>query len=591
MHPLELPGMLDPQILARLKLVPMIAEMPPHVQEHLARAAVVQQVQRGQVIFKQWDIARGFYMLLSGEGQLQQQQSDGTVRVLAVVQAGQYFNEAALDNEVVEQASFVIGQPGYLLMLNRAAYVQALAAPVPQAPSAPPPRPTAPSASPPAPQTSLPLPDSAVPSPGKFTGPGIADSGAGMTVPSPSATVQRPAPTSPAQAARSFGDKNPAWLVPDEQILLQTRRHWWAAVRRMWLAGVMVILLLIAWFIADQPFVRFALMGLMLILPGGLFIYNYADWRNDWLIVTNQRVLRVENQLGRLRTETIEVGLDSVQGISASLPNGDFIARLLNYGNVVISTAGSAGNVSMNYVPRPEQVKAHIFRQRADLVGSDARVQQPADRSGQQGQGGGLFAMRFVNRNGDTVYRRHVMVWLRTIFWPLIMVGLSFLVLLFGGNLAFLRQAGLWVNLVALGCVFIGAIWLFLADWDWRNDLYIISTDVVTLLQRSPFFLQYREDQILLVRIHNIEAETRGLLHSLMDYGDVRLLLLGDDKPKVFHDVPSPTKVREEISKRQRAAAERAQTAEEERRFGEFMRRMQDSQGAQNLGTPPVSPR
>jgi hypothetical protein len=165
-------------------------------------------------------------------------------------------------------------------------------------------------------------------------------------------------------------------------------------------------------------------------------------------------------------------------------------------------------------------------------------------------------------------------VWARHIFWPLMAMVICGLLLLFGSRIEAFRDAGVIAQAIAIGGIVVSFVWVYLADWDWRNDLYIIGDSVVTILHRSPFLLQFREDQVLIQRIHNIEAETTGLLRSLLDYGDVRVLLLGDDKPKVFRDVPGPVGVREEISRRQREAAEEARLEEEQRQLDAVVERM-----------------
>ena len=94
-------------------------------------------------------------------------------------------------------------------------------------------------------------------------------------------------------------------------------------------------------------------------------------------------------------------------------------------------------------------------------------------------------------------------------------------------------------------------------DWDWRNDLYIISDDTITLVHKRPFFLQSLRDQILVERIDNVESLTRGIFAALMKYGDVRMSLVGADEPKMFHRVSNPQAIQQEISRRQHNKAER----------------------------------
>lgn len=578
--------MIDPQIVARLRSLPVFANQPPYMHERLAQISKVNAYAAGAVVFKQWDIARGFYLLLSGQGQLIQQAADGSRRVLAVVNPGQYFNEAALTQELVEQASFVMAQGGYVLSISRTDYAAmpttppktvkpVVSAPLP-APSAPPP--AAPQKT--APPT-MPQPAASQPAAAPKSSPPPEQPRRAATPDVPSRPVPAPTGNTDYQKYR--------WLNPGEKIMLMTRRHWWHAVRMMWLPALFFALLLIPVVMLDSPELRVTLLGAAILIPGGILVYLFVDWGNDWLIITDKRVLHVEQQIIRFSVMTQEIGLLSVQAVKAALPPIDPMARVLRYGKVEIRTAGSAGNIVMDNIPNPQNIKEYIFRQselaRRAAGLSDAPNEDEDENPntfkesnpdpGQAAKGGGFLSMRFVNTRGETVYRRHWSLWLRGVFWPMALIMAGLFVVLFGQVLTFLEGAG---GLTAIGGIFailIGAIWFWLADWDWRNDLYIISDTVITLLSRSPFYLQYNEDQILLNKIHNIEAVTVGFFRSLLDYGDVKLLLLGDETPKTFRDVPSPVKVREEISRRQRIAAELARDEEDRRNFEVMMERMQ----------------
>jgi uncharacterized membrane protein len=572
--------MLDPQLLATLRSLPLFAGLPPAQLERLARITRVSRYDPGAVVFRQWEVARGFYMLLSGRGQLIQQGTDGGQRLLADVVPNQYFNEAALVTELVEQATFVITAPALVLHIARPDYLTNFG-------------------------PTLPMIKNQVPQPAGFVPP----AGRNDVPPAPSTSARAPAP--PAQTARppaasssqaglaraSQSSRNaPSWLNPGETILLQTRRHWWAAFRNIWLPLLFFAAVMVAALLIDSTLAKVFLFLLAFIVPGGMILYFILDWRNDWLVITDERVLRVEQIVARFSLQTNEVGLLSVQGVSASLPAGDPVSRVLRYGNVVISTAGSAGNITMDFVPHPSRIKDYIFHQReikmrAAQNGNNNIPQTPDSQGGHIHEpdtfpsddvgrrsvpfsGGGLFSMRYVNQKGDIVYRRHLIVWARHIFWPLLAMIVCGMLLLFGPRIEAFRDAGVIAQAIAIGGIVISFVWLYLADWDWRNDLYIIGEGVVTILHRSPFLLQFREDQVLIQRIHNIEAETTGLLRSLLDYGDVRVLLLGDDKPKVFRDVPGPVGVREEISRRQREAAEEARKEEEQRQLDAVVERM-----------------
>lgn len=606
--------MLDPQILATLQRLPLFAGLPPKYIEAAARITRVGRYDPGTQVFRQWDVARGFYMLLSGSGQLIQQDSNGGARLLANVAAGQYFNEGALTGEMVEQATFVITSPSLVMHIARGDY-QKLPPPA-TFPAAPQPQQQ------PAQQTVTSTPVPPVHQHRATSGVdsvGHQQPASFNTQPSPyvrqtPASADRPvvSPTS----ARHNDPNRPKWLNQGERIMLQTRRHWWVMVRALIWPTLVFMVLGIAALLAETPILRLALVGAGFVIGGLWALYIFFDWRNDWLVITSERILRVEQMVARFSIQTQEVGLLSVQGISASLRAGDPVARLLRYGDVVISTAGNAGDISMDFVPNPGHVKDYVFHQRELKMRTEEGPQsgnQPASpaatpdtpmqnintfaptdgdrRQSETVRGGGLFSMSYVNGRGEMVYRRHLIVWARHVFWPLLVFSLCVLTLFIGPAIPALAGFGALVVIVPLFGVALSFLWLFMADWDWRNDLYIIGDTVVTLLHRSPFLLQFREDQILIQKIHNIEAETTGLLRSLLDYGDVRLLLLGDETPKVFRDVPNPVAVREEISRRQRIAVEAAQKQEEQRQLEAVMARMQAkgliaSQPAQDA--PPV---
>ena len=111
-------------------------------------------------------------------------------------------------------------------------------------------------------------------------------------------------------------------------------------------------------------------------------------------------------------------------------------------------------------------------------------------------------------------------------------------------------------------------------DWDWRNDVYVISDDTITLVRKRPFFLENLRDQILVERIDNVESVTSGLFAALLKYGDVRMSLVGADEPKLFVKVPRPREIQQEISRRQHNKSlrrARFDAMQQRKILGEFM--------------------
>lgn len=99
---------------------------------------------------------------------------------------------------------------------------------------------------------------------------------------------------------------------------------------------------------------------LVLLLPIlGWWIYVYWDWQNDLYRISGNRLIDLKRR--PLFQEEIfrETTLDKVQNISLSIPGP--IAQLLNYGTVVIETAGEVGAFEFEHVHDPRRVQAEIF--------------------------------------------------------------------------------------------------------------------------------------------------------------------------------------------------------------------------------------
>jgi hypothetical protein len=184
------------------------------------------------------------------------------------------------------------------------------------------------------------------------------------------------------------------------------------------------------------------------------------------------------------------------------------------------------------------------------------------------------FQTRFKTEGGATVYRKHWILWIRQIFLPVLLL-LSSLVLLLLMPLVGALQALLPVGLLIPATMFlVGGVWAYFADWDWRHDYYVLTDANITIIHQRPLFLQSENDKILMKQVDNVVAESSGVFQQVLDYGDVRVALVGGDVPKHLHDIAQPVEVQSEISRRQRRLQERQE--EEGRRaqreaIGEYL--------------------
>lgn len=112
---------------------------------------------------------------------------------------------------------------------------------------------------------------------------------------------------------------------------------------------------------------------LAIIAVIGWIIYRWLDWIDDHYILSPNDVVDIERHpLGK--EDRRQASLAAIQNVTSSQPN--ILARLLNYGDVFLQTAGGQGEFSFYHVPAPDKVQAVIF----DYLDSFKRRQQEKER-------------------------------------------------------------------------------------------------------------------------------------------------------------------------------------------------------------------
>jgi len=139
----------------------------------------------------------------------------------------------------------------------------------------------------------------------------------------------------------------------DEEILLQPHRHSWAFVRLAWLPLLLMLALGLGAVALAPPALLAGFLALAIALPGLVLVYLYVEWRNDSVIVTDQRIIRIQRTILALHRPTTHICLDSAPEINFDLPPYDSSARLFLYRTVIFKTAGAQGNLQLLLLPSP----------------------------------------------------------------------------------------------------------------------------------------------------------------------------------------------------------------------------------------------
>ena len=404
-----------------------------------------------------------------------------------------------------------------------------------------------------------------------------------------------------------------SWLRDDEWVIVAAQRHWTRFFRQAAAPAVILLLLLpavITLLIIGEG--ALMLLAVVLAIPAlalvGGIIWQYINWRDDYFVVTTQRVVHLE-RAGPFSTHQEETQLDNIVDIYEVQPG--IVANLLNYGNLVLQSAGETVNIDMSYVPDParlrELISQQVERTRArdvlktrgqirELLGrrldpSDARAGQRAEE--EQGDSDEIDS----DRSPSPLRAMFTSVWEyvfpparievdggTTIIWkrywlPGVSRSLPALipfVLLTVGGILFLRQ---WLGETSflgwlVGWLFIEAIALGALLWfveDWRNDYFQLTPSHIILVQRLPLLLRESRHEARLDRIQNLGFAVPSIIARVFDFGHVSFETAGTEGKFELQWVRHPERVQKTISNRQYEYRQRQITAEANRRQQELL--------------------
>ncbi len=155
-------------------------------------------------------------------------------------------------------------------------------------------------------------------------------------------------------------------IISDGGNTITWRKNGWLLMRES-LAPFFAALIVAALFLVfltqgiGFPVIPLILLVLFLCTLGWWF-YRYWDWQNDIYQISGDRLIDLKRRPFWLEEFRRETTLDRIENIGLSVPGA--IAQLLNYGTVVIETAGETGAFQFEYVHDPRGVQAEIFRRR-----------------------------------------------------------------------------------------------------------------------------------------------------------------------------------------------------------------------------------
>jgi hypothetical protein len=404
------------------------------------------------------------------------------------------------------------------------------------------------------------------------------------------------------------------WVDPEEYVHYLTRKHplfLWLRLAPLIFISLLAAALLGGLYGVTPLTIFLLLLGGGLLVAGGVGLWLYVDWSNDYYIVTDKRVIYQERVV-LLYDSRQESPMEQVQSTET---DRSYLGQLVGFGDVRIRTY--TGLILFKAVRQPKEVEAILQEQvkriqsslhQADLRAIEETIarrigmlptsqQSPksetklAPPSQLQRFLADMFHLRY--EFGDTIqYRTHWWVLVRRIWFQTVV-----LLAIIGGSIMMLVQStlgrlghdfpviGAFLGLCLAGLlIFLSWLYNYL---DWHNDIYLITSEQVVDINRKPLGTEERRAAPIR-NILSVEYKRVGIIGLVLNFGTVEIRV--GDALFTFDDVFNPSEVQRELFHRiaMRNLRERQQQAESERqRMAEWIAAYDRLRGP---GTRPGSP-
>lgn len=160
-------------------------------------------------------------------------------------------------------------------------------------------------------------------------------------------------------------------LGEDEEVVFETRQHWFIPFAQVLTEVVLIMLLIAAAYVLVvlRPFpaipeqlVLFGAAALGIIVAFSA-VADVIRWRNEQYVITDRRVLQLQ---GVLNKSVMDSSLEKINDIQLQQ---SWLGRIFNYGDVEILTANEDGNNRMRAIRGPIEFKRAMQDARARYDG------------------------------------------------------------------------------------------------------------------------------------------------------------------------------------------------------------------------------
>ncbi len=400
------------------------------------------------------------------------------------------------------------------------------------------------------------------------------------------------------------------WLRDDEWVIFVVQRHWTRLFRQIAAPLLFFVLLVPALsYLSSRGTTAATFLAVVVAIPTiALFlvaIWQYLNWRDDYFVLTTQRVIHIERDWP-FDVHSEECSLDTIQDIYEV--RSGVTANILNYGNLVLQTAGETVDIDIDSIPNPAHLRVMIFQQierakardllRArgqirDLLARRLKIEKAPSAPPSKTLPAPpptrrlwmlltfswlweyLFPPSWVETEdaGTIILRRFWFLGLlryMEVFVPLLIFtvgGGAFL--LERWNNADIHFTSWFIAWLILEAILLAALLWFVEDW--RNDYVQLTPSHIILVEQKPLLLREARREARLDRIQNLSFQVPGFWGQLLQYGHVQFETAGREGLFELKWVRHPSKVRSLISDRQYEYTQRQRKIEATRREDELL--------------------
>ncbi|MFZ4486721.1 MAG: PH domain-containing protein [Candidatus Nanopelagicales bacterium] len=144
-------------------------------------------------------------------------------------------------------------------------------------------------------------------------------------------------------------------LADGETIQFELKPHWRALFLPIVVLIIIVFLGTWLYFLTTNSIMRYAILAVGLVIVVWFTGLPFLRWLTTQFVFTNRRVIV---RRGLLTKQGRDMPLSKVNNVSFSVP---FMGRILNYGRLVIQSAGDDSDLDIDDVPSVEKIQRDVY--------------------------------------------------------------------------------------------------------------------------------------------------------------------------------------------------------------------------------------